>query len=188
MTANNESDFCWIVDPLDGTLNYVHQLPSWSVSVALQYRQKVIAAAVFDPWLDELYSATADGSATLNGEPLQTSGCVDPRQSLLVVSLPARLTAESPEFSDMVRLMCATRSMRRLGSAALNLCYLAAGRIDAYWATSLNLWDVAGGWLIMQQAGGAIRNPAGGPFDPRRPRLLAAASDSLADQLVDILD
>ncbi len=188
MTGNTDAEYRWIVDPLDGTLNYVHQLQSWSVSVALQHRDTIIAAAVYDPWLDEMYSATHTGPALLNDEPLRTSGCREPGQALLIVSLPASLTAQSPEIADVVRLMCGSQSVRRLGSAALNLCYVAAGRADAYWATSLNLWDIAGGWLILNQAGGCIRHPQGGAFDPNQPRLVAAASEALADEIISLLN
>ncbi len=188
MVDNSASEYRWIVDPLDGTLNYVHQLQSWSVSIALQQNDQVVAGAVYDPWLQEMYLATCDGPATLNGVSLQTRKCDDLQQALLVVSLPTNLSRQSPEIDDLIELMCSTRSVRRLGSAALNLCYLAAGRVDAYWATRLNLWDVAAGWLILEQAGGWLCNPQGGPVDPNQPQLVAAANETLASKLVSLLN
>lgn len=187
MASNSDSEFRWIVDPLDGTLNYVHQLQSWSVSIALQKSGVTIAGAVYDPWLDELYSAAAGENATLNDRPIQTSGCDSIGESLLVVSLPANVTRETPEIRQLIELLCGSRSVRRLGSAALNLCYIATGRVDGYWATSLNLWDIAAGWLILNQAGGRVQNPQGGPVDPHQPRLVAAATPSLADQITALL-
>lgn len=187
MSENRDSPYRWIVDPLDGTLNYVHQLPSWSVSIALQQGDRMIAGAVYDPWLDELYSAARNEPATLNGKTIQPRDCTRLSQALLVVSLPPNVTDTSPELNDLVQLLCATRSVRRLGSAALNLCYVAAGRIDAYWASSLKLWDIAAGWLILEQAGGCLLDPEGNPLDPQRPRLVAAATGPLARQVISVL-
>jgi myo-inositol-1(or 4)-monophosphatase len=183
MTQNSESPWRWIVDPLDGTLNYVHQLQSWSTSVALWNGNRIVAAAVFDPWLNELYSAGESTPATLNGVPLRVSECKSIDNALLVVSLPSRVHATSPELQHVTRLICNSRSVRRLGSAALNLCYVAAGRVDGYWATCLNLWDIAAGWLIVEKAGGVMISPDGQPVDPHNPQMLAAACPALADQM-----
>ncbi len=188
MIGNSESPFRWIVDPLDGTLNYVHQLPSWSVSVALEHNDEIVAASVYDPCTDEMFSACVDGAATLNNRPLTASSCDELGKALLIVSLPANLTPANPEINDLVKLLCGARSVRRLGSAALNLCYVAAGRVDAYWATSLNLWDLAAGWLIVERAGGVTRHVDGTRFDPRDPRLIAASTDALARQIVSLLN
>lgn len=184
MSRNTESEFSWIVDPLDGTLNYVHQLPSWSVSVALMHGKQVIAGAVFDPWLNELYSASIDSDAKLNGNPVQTSACEKIEEALLIVSLPTNVQRGSPEIADVVSLFCNARSVRRLGSAALNLCYVASGRSDGYWATSLSLWDMAAGWLILERAGGTVTNLSGGPIDIGRPMLVAAANARLGKQIL----
>jgi len=174
---------CWIVDPLDGTVNYVHGLQSYSVSVAVADRGKLLAGAVYDPLLDEMFCATNGQNATLNGLPIRTSNRHQCDQSLVAVSLPARSRRGDPETEQMLRLLEATRSIRRLGSAALNLCYVAAGRLDGYLATSLNVWDVAAGALILQQAGGTIRHADDGEFDLTDPRILAAATRPLWNQL-----
>lgn len=186
MNENRDSPWCWIVDPLDGTLNYVHQLQSWSTSVALWKGNRIVAAAVFDPWLDELYSASESTPSSLNGAPLRVSDCQSIENALLVVSLPSRVQPDSPELQHVTRLFCNSRSVRRLGSAALNLCYVAAGRVDGYWATCLNLWDIAAGWLIVEKAGGVMISPEGGPVDPENPQMLAAASTALARQMREI--
>jgi myo-inositol-1(or 4)-monophosphatase len=187
MAANSGSEWRWIVDPLDGTLNYVHQMPSWSVSVALEHEGCIVAGAVYDPCLDEMYSAGAESPAQLNGRPISSSGCDVFSDALTIVSLPSAIVPSSPEIADLNRLLCAARSVRRLGSAALNLCYVASGRADAYWATSLNLWDLAAGWLILERGGAVLRHTSGQAFNPAEPRLVAAATADLADQIVAVL-
>ncbi len=183
MTGNTQSEFLWIVDPLDGTLNYVHQLPFWSVSVALMRGEQVIAGAVYDPWLDELYSASLETPAKLNGNLLQSSACEKIEDALLIASLPTNVQRDSTDIADVVNLFCTARSVRRLGSAALNLCYVAAGRADGYWATNLKLWDMAAGWLIVERAGGVVTNLAGDPIDLDRPALVASANATLGKQI-----
>ncbi len=179
MLQNDHSEYCWIVDPLDGTLNYVHGLQSFSVSVALQFQQRTIAAAVYDPWLQEMYAADESSASTLNGQTIAVSDCSELAQALAVISLPASVHEDSPELADFLKLLFAARSVRRLGSAALNLCYLAAGRLDLYWATSLSCWDIAGGALILQRAGGTITDTDGSPLNLQQPRMIAAASAAL---------
>jgi len=187
LMQNENSDFTWIVDPLDGTLNYVHGLQSFSVSVALQYCGKIIASAVYDPWLQEMYSADSQSVATLNGLPINSSECTALDKALGVISLPTALHPNSPELQDFLKLLFAARSIRRLGSAALNLCYVAAGRIDFYWATTLKSWDIAGGQLILEQAGGQLSDTDGSPFDLENPRLLAASTAELSRQTLQAL-
>ena len=187
MVQNLNSEFTWIVDPLDGTLNYVHGLQSFSVSVALQYQGRIIASAVFDPWLNEMYSADENSPATLNGQPIHVSNCCELDKALAVVSLPSAIDRESAELQDFLSLLCAARSFRRLGSAALNLCYLAAGRLDLYWATTLKNWDIAGGQLILQQAGGCLLDVDGSELNLEEPRLLAASTSELAKQTISLL-
>ena len=187
LMQNEKSEFTWIIDPLDGTLNYVHGLQSFSVSIALRYRDQIIASTVYDPWLNEMYSADSQSVSTLNGIPIHSSECTRLNKALGVVSLPAAIDSDSPELQDFLKLLFAARSIRRLGSAALNLCYLAAGRIDFYWATTLKSWDVAGGQLILQQAGGQLSEPNGSKFDLENPRLLAAATTVLSQQIIQVL-
>jgi myo-inositol-1(or 4)-monophosphatase len=151
-----KSEFRWIVDPLDGTTNYVHQLRSYSVSVALQQGDQVIAGVVYDPELDECYAAAAGAGARLNGQPLSPSDCQSPDQALVAASLPARVPRGSPEIAAMVEIIHECQGLRRLGSAALNLCYVAGGGLDAYWAGSVKLWDIAAGMLIVEEAGAVM--------------------------------
>lgn len=184
-TAGTASDFCWIVDPLDGTTNYVHGLPGWCVSIALLQDEHVIAGCVFDPVREACFTAGRGQGAFANGQPICTSDVVNLRDALVAVSFPASVKRDSPEIAYFLDLLPEIQAFRRLGSAALNLCYLACGQIDAYWANSVNAWDVAAGVLLVREAGGRVSSPLGEPFDLRRPKLAAAANASLHSVFVE---
>ena len=173
------TQYCWVVDPLDGTLNYVRQLPNYSVSVALRRGHEVLCGTVYDPILDECFSAESGQGATLNGIPIRSSHCTRVEQALIAASLPVDIPRGSSEVSRFIEVMHSAQSIRRLGSAALSLCYLAQGRLDAYWAMCVKIWDVAAGQLIVREAGGVISGPTGGTFDLDDPRFVAAATQPL---------
>jgi myo-inositol-1(or 4)-monophosphatase len=178
----------WIVDPLDGTTNYVHRAPHYAVSVALERGGAMLVGAVYDPNFDECFTAEAGRGAFLNGRPLRTSGVADPRLALVAISLPARLTRGSVELAAMTELLLASQSLRRTGSAALNLAYLAAGRYDACWATDTKPWDVAAGFLLVREAGGMVTGTDGMAVRLERPRFLAAATGTLHAKLLTVLE
>jgi myo-inositol-1(or 4)-monophosphatase len=178
------SDWRWIVDPLDGTTNYVHRLPGYAVSIALQRGDQIELGVVFDPLSDECFVAERGKGAKLNGKPLNTSGCEQIGQALIAVSFSPHVTRDSPEIRRITEVLLASQSVRRMGSAALNLCYVAAGRLDGYLATSVSIWDVAAGLLMVNEAQGVIAGLDGNPLDLERPELLAAASKSLLYELV----
>jgi myo-inositol-1(or 4)-monophosphatase len=178
------SDFRWIVDPLDGTTNYVHRLPGYAVSIALQRGLELELGVVYDPLAEEWFVAERGKGATLNGKRLTTSGCQGIGQALIAVSFSPHVSRESPEIRRFVEVLLASQSVRRMGSAALNLCYVAAGRLDGYLATSVSIWDVAAGILIAREAQGIVTALDGGPIDLARPELVAAASQPLLNDLV----
>jgi myo-inositol-1(or 4)-monophosphatase len=186
LILDRRSDFRWIVDPLDGTTNYVHHLPGYAVSIALQRGDCLELGVVYDPLAKECFVAERGKGATLNGKPLVTSGCGELRRALVAISFSPHVSRDSPEITRFVEVLLAAQSVRRMGSAALNLCYVAAGRLDAYLATSVSIWDVAAGVLIAQEAGGSITGLSGGALNLGRPELIAAASRQLVDQLVPI--
>ena len=187
--AEPTSPFCWWIDPLDGTTNYIHQLRSFAVSVALSWHGQPIAAAVYDPLLNEMYSAALERDSELNGQPIRTSPQTELDQALVACSFSNQVRRDSPELERFTRILCDTRAtVRRLGSAALNLCYVACGRLDAYWATSVNSWDVAAGALILQQAGGTIRHLNGSDFRIAEPQFLATSTKALHASLNPLLD
>jgi myo-inositol-1(or 4)-monophosphatase len=180
------SDFRWIVDPLDGTTNYVHRLPGYAVSIALQRGNHLELGVVYDPLAEECFVAERGKGATLNGKRLTTSSCKQLDRALVALSFSPHITRDSPEITRFVEVLLAAQSVRRMGSAALNLCYVADGRLDAYLATSVSIWDVAAGVLIAQEANGAVSGLSGGLLNLDRPELIAAASRPLLDQLAAI--
>jgi len=178
------AEYCWIVDPLDGTTNYVHGLDHFCVSVALRRGGEVLVGTVLDPVREECFSACLDGGAWLNGRRLAPSRVADLGAALIAASFPPRVRRGSAEVARFLEVLYRCQSMRRLGSAALNLCYIASGRLDAYWATNVRIWDVAAAGLIVHEAGGMLTDDRGGPFDLDRPVLAASATAELHRQLL----
>ena len=178
---------CWIVDPLDGTMNFVHRLPSFSVSIALFFDGVPILGVVFDPILKEVFTAIAGQGAKMNDLAIRKSDCDSLDQALLVSSFPSRVPPDSPELVRFNRVV-QRATMRRLGSAALNLCYVGCGRLDGYWASTLSLWDVAAGILIAHEAGARTTHLGGGELDLSDPQILATATAELHAQLLPLLD
>ncbi len=152
----------WIIDPLDGTTNFIHGYPVFSVSIGVEYEGEMVLGVVFDPSRDDLYVGEKDKGATLNGHPIGVSDVSDPAQALLVTGFPFRskclLENYQKTFSDLFHQVS---GIRRLGSAALDLCQVACGRADGFWEVGLAPWDVAAGALIIQEAGGLVRDFSG---------------------------
>jgi myo-inositol-1(or 4)-monophosphatase len=186
--GERRSAYRWIVDPLDGTTNYVHHLPGYAVSIALEHEGQLLVGLVFDPLSRDCFVAEQGKGAKLNGKSLATSGCNNLEKALIAVSFSPHVDRDSPEIKRFVEILLASQSIRRMGSAALNLSYVAAGRLDGYLATSVSIWDVAAGLLLVQEAGGISSGLDGRPLDLERPELLAAASASLLKQLVGVVE
>lgn len=149
-----ESDYRWIIDPLDGTTNFSNGLPLFSVSIAVEYRGEVIVGVVYAPYLDEMFHALKGGGAWLNGKPIAPSGKESLSHSVVTTGFPVDKDITTDNNLDNVsRVLPRVRGMRRLGSAAIDLCYVAAGFLDGYWEMNLHTWDVAAGQLIVQEAG-----------------------------------
>jgi myo-inositol-1(or 4)-monophosphatase len=182
-----DSPYCWIVDPLDGTTNYVHGLPNYAVSVAVTHAGAVLAGAVYDPVGAECFTAVANSGAYCNGRKLATSGIGELSRALVAVSFPTRINRDSPEITALLAILPHCQAFRRMGSSALNLCYLAAGRIDAYWSSSTKIWDIAAGILMVREAGGHLTGPTGGPFDLASGDFLAASTPQLHEAVLDAI-
>lgn len=176
-------DYRWIVDPLDGTTNYVHAVPHYAVSLALEHRGRLLVGAVFNPASGECFTAAEGQGAFLNDQPIRVSRIESLDQALAAMGLPAGMTPDSPDLKVLLKALFQCQSIRRTGSAALNLCYLAAGRFDVCWSFSTKAWDVAAGVLMIREAGGEVAAVDGGPFSLDDPRLVAAANDRLLAQL-----
>lgn len=178
---------CWVVDPLDGTVNYVHRLQSFAVSIGLFAAGKMRLGVVYDPVVDEMFTGIDGEGATVNDRPLRVSDCVNVDEALLACSFPAGVTADAPEVTRFTRVLEKCRSLRRLGSCALNMCYVADGRLDGYWATNVAPWDSAGGTVVAREAGAQLTAYDGSAFDDWNPRFCVTASDSLHQTMVQLL-
>ncbi len=162
---SGDEDARWIVDPLDGTTNYAHGLPIFCVSIALEKAGEVVLGVVHDPMREETYTAERGEGATLNGEPIRVSGTDEPIRALIATGFPYD-HAQMPEALDLFgRFEALTRGMRRLGATALDLCYVASGRLDGYYERGIWAWDIAAGSLILEEAGGKVTDYRGGELD-----------------------
>jgi myo-inositol-1(or 4)-monophosphatase len=182
-----QRDHCWVVDPLDGTTNYVHGFPCYAVSIAVARRGELLAGVVYDPDRDECFAAAADEGATLNGKPMATSDVTRVSNSLLAVSFPARLTAESADLQAFLRAAPECQAVRRTGSAALNLAYVACGRLDGHWAHEIHPWDAAAGVLLVRESGGVATACNGRPFNLAAADYLATSTRELHEALVPLV-
>jgi myo-inositol-1(or 4)-monophosphatase len=185
--ASRGGEYRWIVDPIDGTTNYVHGVPHYAVSIGVERDAQLVAACVFDPMLKECYTASTGGGAFLNGQPIQASGVENLNEALIAASFPPRVSPELPVISEFLEFLQACQAVRRSGSAALNLAYIAAGRFDGYWAADLHPWDAAAGVLLVLEAGGTVTNLVGGPFDVWDPKCLATGSPALHKEMLAVL-
>jgi myo-inositol-1(or 4)-monophosphatase len=154
----------WIIDPLDGTTNYAHGLRMFSVSVGYERDGQLAAGAVYDPMQDELFLATAGGGATVNGQPLAVSATDTLIRALLATGFPYDRALAPIALRQFSAVSMQAQAVRRVGSAALDCCWVAAGRFDGYWENVINAWDVAAGVLIATEAGAAVTDVRGGPF------------------------
>jgi myo-inositol-1(or 4)-monophosphatase len=178
----------WFIDPLDGTVNYAHHIPVFSVSIAYAFQGALTFGAVYDPMRDEMFSAERGKGATLNGKPITVSDVTDLQRSLLVTGFPYDAW-DTPQdnFSNFVRLAKLTQGVRRLGSAALDLAYVAAGRFEGFWELSLKPWDVAAGGLICLEAGALITNVDGYADFISPPQSVVAAAPGIHARLMEVL-
>jgi len=158
------SEYRWYVDPLDGTTNFAHGFPVFSVSMALEHRGKRIAGVIYDPTRNELFSAEQGGGAYLNGKKIHVSSIAKLSECLVATGFPSHKRHKNPNIFFYHQITLRTHGVRRPGSAALDLCSVACGRFDGFWEFNLNPWDTAAGVLMVQEAGGTITDFHGGPF------------------------
>ncbi len=167
------SEFCWYVDPLDGTTNFAHGFPMYNVTLALEQAGELIAGVIFDPMRNEMFSSERGGGAFLNGSPIHVSNVQRVEDTLVATGFPSRKRHENVNVHFYYQLAMITHGVRRAGSAALDLAYVASGRLDGFWEFGLNPWDMAAGILLIQEAGGKCSDMYGGPVGLRNPHLLA---------------
>ena len=155
----------WIVDPLDGTVNYAHGLPVFCVSIALERAGELVLGVVHDPMREETYVAERGGGATLNGSPIRVTDTAEMIRALVATGFPYDRDTMPAALDLFARFAVVTQGMRRLGSAALDVCYVAAGRFDAYYERGVRPWDIAAGALILEEAGGTVTDFRGEKLD-----------------------
>ncbi len=166
---------CWVFDPIDGTTNFAHGVPIFCSSLAFEIDGVAQVAAVYDPNRRELFTAERGGGAFLNGAPMRVSSAESLIDSLLVTGFPYDVHARLDETLQLFKAFVGrARGVRRLGSAAIDLCYVAAGRLDGFWERGLSPWDIAGGALLVEEAGGRVSTLSGGTFGSRGREVLAS--------------
>jgi myo-inositol-1(or 4)-monophosphatase len=181
-----EEDGRWIVDPLDGTTNFAHGLPIFCVSIGLERADEVVLGVVHDPMREETYVAERGGGASLNGEPIKVSDTEELIGALIATGFPHDRT-EMPEALDLFgRFAAISRGMRRLGSTALDLCYVASGRLDGYYERGIWAWEIAAGSLILEEAGGKVTNYRGGKLN-LADREIAASNGRLHSAMTNLM-
>ncbi len=180
------SEYCWYVDPLDGTTNFAHGFPVFNVSIGLARKGEPIAGVVYDPTRRETFRAERGAGAYLDGHRLHVSGCRRLGDSLASTGFPSRKRHHNVNIHFYYQLAMASHGVRRTGSAALDLAYVAAGRLDFFWEFGLNPWDVAAGILLVEEAGGRITDMNGGPHSLTESDHILADNFLLHDQAVEI--
>lgn len=181
------SGYRWFVDPLDGTTNYAHGYPCFSVSIGVEKDGELIYGVVYDPSLEELFTAERDGGAFLNGRRLRVSAISRLSNALLATGFPSDVaTAEENNLDHFAKFIKRAQAVRRPGSATLDLCYVAAGRFDGFWELRLNAWDVVAGALAVMEAGGRVTDLKGQPLRLSAPRIVAS-NGVIHDEMLRVL-
>jgi len=187
LSKNRGEEFRWIIDPLDGTTNYAHGFPIFCVSIALECKGEIVLGVVYDPMRREMFSAVKEESAFLNGKKIQVSSIYDLDKSLVATGFPYDLRESKVNNIDHFNnFVVRVQAIRRCGSAAMDLCYVACGRFDGFWELKLNPWDVAAGALIVKEAGGKISDFKNGELSIFGSEVLAT-NGLIHTQMVEVL-
>lgn len=183
VVADPANPWRWIVDPLDGTINYVHGFPFWSVSIALEHEGELVVGVVHNPVTGTIFAASRGAGATRDGTPIAVSTAPDLRSSLISTGFPTAFAADAPrQLALLERFSTGTHSIRRTGSAALNLAHIAAGHFEVFYGTSIHPWDVAAGVVLVVEAGGRVSALDGSPHRVDGP--LLATNGHVHDEAV----
>jgi len=184
--SQKQSSHKWIVDPLDGTTNFAHGFPAFCVSIGLEVDGRVVLGVVYDPLRQELFEAQAGQGALLNGERMRVSRAAGLDQALLVTGFAYDQEGRRSNLDHFARFALRAQGIRRTGSAAMDLCYVASGRIDGFWELKLFPWDVAAGSLIVAEAGGRVTDFAGKPYSIYTDKILAS-NGLVHEAMIDVL-
>lgn len=184
--AETSRDFLWVVDPIDGTLNFIRGIPACSVSIGLLYEDRDVVGVIYDPIRDEMFSASDTSGATLNGKPMHVSDETNLSNAVLASGFPTG-AYRGKNAEQIKRFGYHVRNVRALGSAAIHLAYVAAGRLDGFWENDLNAWDVTAGATLVRLSGGLVTDVEGQPFSLDT-RHIAATNGKIHQQLLHDLD
>lgn len=171
---DDSSTFKWIIDPLDGTTNFAHGYPCFCVTIALEREREVVVGVTYDPTRDELFSAERGGGASLNNKPIRVSACEELSEALIVTGFPYDFKRREDFARHLTQFLLNSRGVRRDGSAAIDMAYVACGRFDGFWEEGLNPWDMAAGVLLIEEAGGQVTSYDGSQFSIYSPPILAS--------------
>ena len=184
-----EGEHCWFIDPLDGTTNFAHGIPIFVISLAFAQGSQPLLGVIYDPMRDELFHATLDGGAWLNGRRLHVSTATTLNESLLATGFPYDMrTNPDNNLDHFAKLILQSRGVRRLGAAALDLAYVASGRFDGYWEMRLWPWDWGAGLLMVKEAGGLVTRIDGGEEVFTEPTSILATNGHIHDEMLDFLN
>jgi myo-inositol-1(or 4)-monophosphatase len=186
VVVGGDATWKWIIDPLDGTTNYAHGYPCFCVTIALEHDGDVVAGVTFDPTRAELFAAEKGQGATLNGKPIRVSATEKLGDSLIVTGFPYDFKQRKNFARHLTEFLLQSRGVRRDGSAAIDLAYVACGRFDGFWEEGLNPWDVAAGKLLIEEAGGIVSYYDGSKFSIYRPPI-CSSNGLIHEQMLDVL-
>jgi myo-inositol-1(or 4)-monophosphatase len=176
----------WIIDPLDGTTNFAHGYPCWCVTLALEHEGEIVIGVTYDPTRNELFAAEKDQGASLNNKPIRVSAAQKLSDSLIVTGFPYDFKKREDFARHLTDFLLKSRGVRRDGSAAIDMAYVACGRFDGFWEEGLNPWDVAAGTLMIREAGGRVTYYDDSPFSIYAPPILAS-NGAIHDQMLEVL-
>ena len=172
--VDGQTTWKWIIDPLDGTTNFAHGYPCWCVTIALERDGEVVVGVTHDPTRDELFSAERGRGASLSNMPVRVSSCEDLSEALIVTGFPYDFKRREDFARHLTQFLLNSRGVRRDGSAAIDMAYVACGRFDGFWEEGLNAWDMAAGVLLIEEAGGQVSGYDGSKFSIYKPPILAS--------------
>jgi len=185
---DESSNRTWLIDPLDGTTNFAHRFPFFAVSIALEIENEVVLGIVYNPYMNEFFEASKGKGAYLNDEPLRVSATFSLQESLLTTGFPYDVHERPEKIMGLLEKMTVrAQGIRRLGSAALDLCYVAAGRLDGFWEESLNPWDTGAGDIVVREAGGRLTTFLGGPYHPYL-KSVVASNGLIHDEMIRVIE
>lgn len=185
--CDNEQTWKWIIDPLDGTTNFAHGYPCFAVTIALEHKGEIVLGVTYDPTRNEVFAAEKGEGATLNGKKIKVSATKKLSDALIVTGFPYDFTKRKSVVENLLKLLFRARGVRRDGSAAIDLAYVACGRFDGFWEEGLNPWDVAAGYLLVKEAGGMVTHYDGSSFNIYQSPILAT-NGLIHDEMIKALN